>query len=275
MTPGPEWRLGTMGFGYDDWAGVFYPRDAKPGDYLSFYGKYFNAVELDTTFHATPPAEWVRRWASAVPDNFRFCAKAPKAVTHDLPLDPARAAKELTRFLDVIGGLGDKLGVILLQFPPHFFAESFDRLEALLHALPQGTPQGAPHGVRYAVELRNRTWGTRRTLDLMRSRRCCLAAAEYLTRPARLHATTDFLYVRWIGEHGRYETHDRERADMTEDLAWWKSEIERHAGDVNTVWGFFNNDYAGYSVATCNRFKQQLGLPAPAPTPADRGVLFE
>src|SRR5437870_3166670 len=70
-----DWRLGTMGFGYDDWSGPFYPRGLGRGEWLSFYGKHFNAVELDTTFHGAPDVTRVRRWAASVPDDFRFCAK--------------------------------------------------------------------------------------------------------------------------------------------------------------------------------------------------------
>ena len=51
----PDWRLGTMGFGYKEWAGAFYPPGTKPAEYLSYYARHFNAVELDTTFYAIPP----------------------------------------------------------------------------------------------------------------------------------------------------------------------------------------------------------------------------
>src|SRR3954469_23598862 len=90
--PMTDWRLGTMGFGYDDWSGPFYPRGVKSGDWLTFYARYFDAVELDTTFHAAPDAGRVRRGAAPVPDDFRFCAKAPRAVPHDLPPDRAADA---------------------------------------------------------------------------------------------------------------------------------------------------------------------------------------
>ena len=78
----PNWRIGTMGFSYADWAGTFYPEEMKPANYLDFYARHFDAVELDTTFHA-PPAERVRQWAEATPDDFRFAVKAPRAVTWD------------------------------------------------------------------------------------------------------------------------------------------------------------------------------------------------
>ena len=105
------------------------------------------------------------------------------------------------------------------------------------------------------VEFRNRTWGKRRTLDLLREHRCALVAAEYLTRPGRIHVTTDFLYVRWIGEHQRFKELNREQIDVSESLTWWKDQIASVADQVQTTWGFFNNDFSGYSVATCNRFK--------------------
>ena len=258
-----DWRLGTMGFSYGDWAGPFYPPGTKPGDYLAHYARHFNAVELDTTFHAVPPPDRFRRWAEVTPADFLFAVKTPKAVTHDVP--PDRGVGPMLEFLDAARALGEKLGVVLIQYPPHFEADQFPQLAAFLAALPRD--------VRFAVELRNRTWGARRTLDLLREHRCCLVAAEYLSRPGRIHVTTDFLYVRWVGEHGRFPTHEREQADTTESLNWWKTELDAAAGAASTTWGFFNNDFAGYAVGTCNRFKSILGLPVVEP-PAIPGGLF-
>ena len=258
-----DWRLGTMGFSYGDWAGPFYPPGMKPGEYLAHYAGHFNAVELDTTFHAVPPPERFRRWADVTPLDFRFAVKTPRAVTHDAP--PDRAITPMREFLDAARVLGEKLGVVLIQYPPHFEADQFDRLASFLAALPDD--------VRFAVELRNRTWGTSRTLDLLRHHRCCLVAAEYLTRPGRIHVTTDFLYLRWVGEHGRFETHAREQADVTESLRWWRNQAGGLTGGATAAWGFFNNDYAGYGVGTCNRFKSLLGLDVVEP-PAIPGGLF-
>ena len=77
------WRLGTIGFAYDDWAGPFYPDGLKADRRLGWYAKRFGTIELDTTFYATPRAEVVKRWAAATPDGFRFAVKAPREVTHD------------------------------------------------------------------------------------------------------------------------------------------------------------------------------------------------
>lgn len=264
MTTPTDWRLGTVGFGYDDWAGAFYPDGLKPADRLSYYARHFNAVELDTTFHAAPDAARARRWAAAVPEDFRFCVKTPRAITHDLPLD--KAAKPMGEFLDAVREMKSRLGAVLLQFPPHFTADQAGRLDAFLGTLPGD--------VRVAVELRNRTWGTPRTLDLLRGHGCGMVTAEYTTRPRRIFPTADFLYVRWVGEHGRFPAHKAEQLDPTAPLAWWKSELARVAPEVKTIFGFFNNDYAGYGVGTCNRFKRMLGLPVAAPAGDGQGRLF-
>ena len=258
------WRLGTMGFSYADWAGVFYPAGMKPNDYLAHYAQYFDTVELDTTFHATPPADRFARWADVTPDDFRFCMKMPKAVTHDVA--PDRAVGPMRDFVDAARTLGGKLGVIVLQFPPHFEIDQFDSLATLLAALPDD--------VRFAVELRNSTWGTQRTLDLLREHRVCLVAAEYLNRPAKVHLTADFLYVRWIGQHGRFASLNREELDVTESLRWWKQQIASVSDQIETTWGFFNNDFSGYSVPTCNRLKSMLRLAVNEP-PEIPGGLFD
>ena len=248
----PRIRLGTIGFGYADWAGEFYPPGVRPGDYLSHYARHFDTVELDTTFHATPPIERVRRWFEATPEHFRFCVKAPKEVTHEGPIDRQLPAMEA--FLDVMRGLGEKLAAILIQLPPSFGMDQFDAFERFLKKLPRD--------VRFAVEFRNGSWGQQRTLDLLREHGCALVAAEYLTRPSRVYVTTDFLYVRWIGEHQHFARLDREQVDVEASLRWWKGELERvMAGDsVKEIYGFFNNDYSGYAVATCRRFMRMMGL---------------
>jgi uncharacterized protein YecE (DUF72 family) len=262
-----DWRLGTMGFGYDDWSGPFYPPGLKSTDRLAFYATHFNAVELDTTFHAAPDIGRVRKWAAAVPEDFRFCVKTPRAITHDSPLDAPATIQEMRSFLDVVrGGIGEKLGAVLCQFAPSFSFDSFDKLDTFLAALPGD--------VRVGIELRSATWGRQMTLDLFREHRVCLVNAEYLARPRRLYRTADFFYVRWIGEHGKFARHDSERVNMSHALRWWRDALRELEPKLDTVYGFFNNDYAGYAVGTCNRFKEMLGMGV-SPTPGDRqGGLF-
>jgi uncharacterized protein YecE (DUF72 family) len=256
-----------MGFGYSDWAEVFYPPGAKPADYLSLYARQFDTVELDTTFHATPPVERVKRWAEVTPDDFRFCVKTPKTVTHDGALDLRIA--EMREFLQVMRAFGPKLAVVLIQLPPSCGIDQFEPLERLVQSLPED--------VRFAVEFRNASWGQQRTLDLLRRHRCALVAAEYLTRPSRIHVAADFLYLRLIGEHERFKQLNHEQIDVEPSLRWWKEEVERVASrqKIENVYTLFNNDFSGYAIATARRFMRLMGLPVPEQEDlAGQGRLF-
>jgi uncharacterized protein YecE (DUF72 family) len=262
----PYWRVGTIGFGYADWNGVFYPPHLKSADHLPYYAKHFDTLELDTTFHAAPTPQRVARWAAAVPDEFRFCVKTPKDVTHAPPPLSTRTG-QMAEFLETLRGFGDKLGVVLLQFPPSFDTGEARDLEKFLRALPTD--------LRYALELRHRSWDTQRTAALLRGHSCGWVAADYFEDPREARVTTEFLYVRWIGQHGRFPTLDRERVDPTERLEWWKGQLETSATDeVKTVWGMMNNDYSGYAVATANRVKRLVGLPVREPDDPRQGELF-
>jgi uncharacterized protein YecE (DUF72 family) len=263
----PDWRIGTMGFSYADWAGVFYPKGTKPGDYLAHYARHFNAVELDTTFHAVPPIDRVRTWAEVTPDAFRFCPKTPKSITHDPDLTLDRAVGAMHEFLDVMSALGEKLGVVLIQFPPSFTARDENALRRFIRAMPTQ--------IRFAIEFRHDTWFVDSTVELMRSLNCCWVAADYAHEPRQLHVTTDYAYIRWIGQHQQFPSMDAERIDPTERLTTWTRHIEPHLRQLSTVWGFFNNDYAGYAVATARRFKRMVGLPVEASGDSRQGQLFD
>src|ERR1700761_5707447 len=114
------WRIGTIGFSFSDWLKVFYPANARSGEYLLTYGAIFDTVELDTTFHATPPIERVKKWANGVPGDFVFCAKTPRQITHEAPI--ASGVPAMRYFLRALTPMQkqNKLGPILLQFPPAF-----------------------------------------------------------------------------------------------------------------------------------------------------------
>ncbi len=245
-----KWFLGTMGFSYPDWAGPFYPQDADQRDYLQFYSQVFNSVEIDSTFYGIPRQEVVERWDAITPPDFKICAKMPKLITHEHEL--VGAAEPLANFVDVMRRLGDKLGVILIQFSPAFSVLKRPQLAAFLKDLPPD--------IRFAVEVRHRSWYTEKTAELLREHHVAWAATEYRHLPKQIYQTADFLYVRFIGWHGRFKTHESERLDVSYQLQWWWENIQEHIVDVHAVYGYFNNDYSGFAAATCNRFKSMFGF---------------
>jgi uncharacterized protein YecE (DUF72 family) len=93
-------------------------RFAADGSQLQRYASRLNAAEINTSFYRPHVAATYERWAATVPASFRFAVKIPKLITHDRSL--TRAREPLARFLEEIGGLGSKLGPLLVQLPPSF-----------------------------------------------------------------------------------------------------------------------------------------------------------
>ena len=259
-----EWRLGTMGFSYKDWNGVFYPDGISPRDYLTYYSRIFNAVELDSTFYGTPREEYVERWAAVTPPNFTFCAKTPREITHERRLE--KSGELMDSFVRTMRLLGDKLGVILIQLPPDMSFDHIHKLAVFLRELPDNC--------RYAIEFRHPSWHATATGQLLQNHDICWASTDYKFLPQRVFVTTDFLYIRWIGRHGEYDLKDHERVDRTPRLQEWWEDIQNRSEGVRALYGFFNNDYAGHAPATCNRFKGIAGLPTKELRPPQQGRLF-
>lgn len=266
-----KWHIGTIGFSYADWQKVFYPDDCRPGDYLAAYSTAFDSLELDTTFHSIPPTERVQKWADSVPPDFTFCVKTPKQITHDAPI--AFGSSAMKQFLRTLRPMqqADKLGPILVQFSPLFPATEFPNVEAFLKDLPTD--------FRYALEFRNPSWENRRTHDLLKHYRCAWVAGDYGADPFPIRATTDFLFLRLIGIHEQYNKHDHERIDMTDRLTWWHEQalaaVAESPTQVQRVYAFCTDDYAGHAPATANRLRAVVGLPARIPAPVrEQGSLF-
>lgn len=250
-----EYQLGTVGFSYKQWHGVFFPAGMPQRSYLSHYARFFNSVEIDSTFYGTPPAATVERWRQQTPDAFTFALKTPQQITHEKRLHDAEEAMAL--FVGRARLLAEKLRVILIQLPPDFGLGEKEVLADFLAQLPQG--------VRYAVEFRNLAWEEKPTAVLLRQHNICWAAADYTIMPKVIHPTADFVYLRLLGRHGRYVTKDQELRDPSADLAHWVNELARWEGAFKQVFAYANNDFAGYSPRTLERLKQQLGLESELP----------
>ena len=238
-----------MGFGYKQWVGAFYPAGMAQKNFLGHYSQHFNAVEIDSTFYGIPRTSTVQRWKSVTPNEFTFCLKTPKSITHTPSL--ASGAEEMQTFLQVVSALGDKLGVILIQFGPEFGHGRFQELDTFLQTLPTN--------FRFAVEFRHTSWEQPETAELLSKRNICWTAADYIYLSKIIRRTTDFLYLRFIGPHGQYTTKDKELVDKTPALQNWYEQIKPHLPQIQNIYGFMNNDYSGFSPATCNRFKAIVG----------------
>ena len=247
-----------MGFGYSAWKDVFYPKSVKAPQYLEYYAQHFDAVELDTTFHAMPTADRVKKWASLVPADFRFTVKTPKQVTHEGDL--LGNLDLMKAFIDVMRELGPNLGVILIQFSPYFDVKYRCAVEQLLDILPTD--------VKFAVEFRHASWHNVGTAQMLHDRGLCYTGIDFNDAAVPVRATCDFQYVRWLGEHDRFPACNRVELDMEERLQWWIDKITQSTQKAPVVYGMFNNDFNGYSIAAMEQLMKLIGI-KPKPHRAD------
>jgi uncharacterized protein YecE (DUF72 family) len=259
-----DWYLGTMGFSYADWAGPFYPENLVQRNYLGHYARFFNAAEIDSTFYGTPRPATVKRWRTSTPPDFRFCPKTPRSITHEKSLQAAHL--DMAEFLAVMRELGEKLGPVLIQLPPTFGEDQADHLDTFLGELPTD--------LRFAVEFRHASWYQAETAALLRKHQIAWTATEYPNLPRGVHLTTNMIYFRLIGRHGQFQHHDREQLDRSANLQWWYQHVEKKLEKAPTIYGFFNNDYAGFGPGSCNQFKKLAKLPAPDLIPPQQARLF-
>ncbi len=245
-----EIHLGTQGWSYKSWVGNFYPAQTPAGAYLKTYAQNFHAVEIDSTYYSVPRPQTVQLWREVTPANFRFTAKFPQAITHEKMLKDA--IPETLRFLDTLALLGDKLGPLLLQFPYQFKPDQRETLAEFLAALPRE--------FRYAVEVRHRGWLTDAFFELLTQHHVALVLADYAYMPKLDRATTDFVYMRWLGNRkdipdDHYET---VRIPREAELDRWGDLISQFLEKGITVWGFANNHYQGHSPATVRSLMERI-----------------
>ena len=125
----PPQRIGTAGWNI---ASRYREGFSAGGSHLERYARRLNAVEINSSFYKPHQLKTWQRWAESTPADFRFSVKLPKAISHEARL--TGCAELLDRFLAEISGLGDRLGVLLMQLPPKFEwdAELFEAFVAEL-----------------------------------------------------------------------------------------------------------------------------------------------
>ena len=135
--------VGTAGFSYATWRGGFYPRDARPEEFLFHYAARLPSVELNTVFYRLPAEEQFRRWAAATSPDFRFAVKMNRRISHFGRLE------HVGTFCEAVRALGERLGPIRIQLPAN--RERDDGMLTLL--LGSLDPE-----LEYAWELEHPSW---------------------------------------------------------------------------------------------------------------------
>ncbi len=221
------------------------------GSQLERYAAVLPAVEINTSFYRPHRPSTYARWRDSVPDAFRFAAKVPKAITHELRL--RQACEPLKKFIDEVTHLGDKLGCLLVQLPPrlHYDREVAQRFFARLRDLTQ---------VALVCEARHATWFTEEAAALLAE--CEVAQVIADPQIAPLPAAPHKMSTEYFRLHGSpvmyYSSYPEDYLDR---LA---ATLATRARPGRQVWCVFDNTAEGAALPNALGLLARLGLTRPA-----------
>jgi uncharacterized protein YecE (DUF72 family) len=232
--------VGTSGWQYADWRGEFYPPGVPQRRWLETYAGEFGTVESNAAFYRLPALGTFEKWRDATPPSFVMAVKASRYLTHVRRL--AEPDEPVARLLAAAGGLGPKLGPVLLQLPPTLAADT---------ALLGRCLSAFPPGIRVAVEFRHPSWWTGETRDLLGSHGAALCWADRRSRPlAPLWRTAGFVYLRLHEGTARpWPSYGRTA------LRTWAARVGGAVEAGADAYVYFNNDQGGAAVRNARAFR--------------------
>jgi uncharacterized protein YecE (DUF72 family) len=239
--------VGTSGWQYRDWRGVFYPADLPQHRWLEYYAGQFATVENNNAFYRLPERETFAAWRDRTPGDFVMAVKVSRYLTHVKRLrDPAEPVR---RLLAAAAGLDGKLGPLLLQLPPNFKADP-ERLDACLREFARSKTVGP---VRVAVEPRHESWWTDEIKQVLAGNQAALAWTDRLGHPLTpLWRTADWGYLRFHEGAARPWPRYGEQA-----LRSRVRRVRESWPQKADVYVYFNNDQGGAAVADAAAFKRE------------------
>lgn len=241
--------IGTAGYSYKDWKGVFYPEHLPDKEMLGFYAQHFPFTEINTTFYRMPNPFMLAKMADKTPPGFRFFIKAFQGLTHK------REAELFPEFVEALSPLRaeGRLAGVLAQFPNSFRNRPENRLylERFREALGPDIP--------VVVEFRHREWvedGS--TFDLLANLDLsfvCVDEPQFKSLvPPLVRATAEPAYVRFHGRNYQkwwHHAHPDERYDYlytAEELQEWVPRLQELEQSTGTVYVSMNNHRRGQAV---------------------------
>jgi uncharacterized protein YecE (DUF72 family) len=257
--------VGTAGWSYDDWEGIFYPlgmqrRREHP---LTYLAQCFDMVEINASFYGHIKPEWAKVWARRVDafnPNFKFNAKLHNSFTHasrDMPgatsaasINPTREGEMRVREgLDSLASIG-KLGGVLAQFPLSYKNTPLNR--EYLAILKQRFSEYS-----LVIEVRDESWDTPETIRYLYELQIGFCNIDWVPSKATLerteYVTSRTGYVRLHGRHAKYDYLYK----LTE-LKTWVEKIQNIARATDVTYVVTNNTPGAKAVVSALQLKYLL-----------------
>ena len=240
--------IGTSGWVYPHWEGIFYPDNLPGKDKLKYFSQHFKTTEINSSFYHLPKPSTYQNWYIQTPEDFIFAVKASRFITHIKRLKDVQDAWKV--FLQSALVLKEKLGPILFQFPPSFVAsdENLKRLEKFLDLLKGQTSicdggLTSSISLRYAFEFRHSSWCKEKIYKLLKKYNTAWVIADSPRYPRAEVVPADFVYIRMHGSKVLFSS--KYTAQELKNLA---QKIKKWQKAGKDVYCYFNNDAEGYAV---------------------------
>lgn len=247
-----EIKIGCTGWSYDGWSGTFYPKKLSKSDWLEYYSRIFPITEINSTYYKIPDTSITKKWNLATPETFSFTAKFPSIITHENKLKNIK--EHVFAFLSALVPMHEKVTALVLQLPPSLtFSDAKPRLEELFSYLPPD--------FRYPIEGRHESWFTDEAIDYLTEHDHCLVWNEIqgVQNPAKV--TTDYVYIRLIGDRSIPDSEfGKVTIDRTKLIQNWTEKIKKLEGNVQLAMIMANNHFEGFAPSTANTLRMNLGF---------------
>jgi len=232
----PKVFIGTSGYIYPHWEGIFYPENWPKSKKLEYYCQHFDTVELNNTFYRLPGEKAFESWYKRTPKNFIFAVKVSRFITHVKKLVDCKEPWRI--FLKRALNLKEKLGPLLFQLPPFLGADP-KKLEEFGKMILKESPKG----LRFAFEFRNESWCDEKIYQILKEFNFAWVVVDSPSWPKVYQVTADFVYVRMHGSKILFGSKytKKELEDLAQRIKKWKKQNL-------DVYVYFNNDAYGYAV---------------------------
>ncbi|KPJ57424.1 hypothetical protein AMJ49_00600 [Parcubacteria bacterium DG_74_2] len=250
--------IGTSGWVYSHWEGIFYPKDLPSKDKLKYFSQNFKTTEINYSFYHLPRPATYQKWYLETPAGFIFAVKASRFITHIKRLKAVKEAWQ--QFVENAFNLKEKLGPILFQFPPSFKAteENIKRLKDFLKFITGYALYPKSYILRFAFEFRHESWCDEKIYKILKkynvawviacppigwSLKATGRRADSPRYPKVDVVTTDFVYIRMHGSKVLFSSKytKEELNDLAKKIKkWLKQRLD--------VYCYFNNDAYGYAI---------------------------
>ncbi len=268
-------RIGTSGWLYPEWRGVFYPKGLPHRRELEYVSERLDSVEINGSFYSLQRPASYRAWREQTPEGFLFAVKGGRFITHMKRLREVETPLA-NFFASGVLALGPKLGPVLWQLPPSLRYDP-GQLAAFFDLLPRTTSEAATLArdrderldgrdwltieadtpIRHALEVRHETFKDPGFLDLLREHGIALVVADTAGKfPYLEDVTADFAYVRL---HGDTELYTSQYGGEALDR-WAKRvrDLEAGAGDAYV---YFDNDVHAHAPFDAIGLAERLSTP--------------